>query len=200
MRENTRCEVDEPISTPTLRTTISSSSTSDAPGAGEENAAARRVVGHFSMPAIVVARRPAPVSRTLIRVNSTDDRITAFAVMTPGTRRNLRPRTSARRPLLVEFGSIRLCTPSALSFASYSRADERVLHPVRDGGAALGDVHRGVVGVLLAGRARLAAGIVRAEPGGQPQRVLRGAEMLVDTSARRPAPPSPCRPARSRRA
>src|SRR6266568_9075920 len=31
MRENTRCEVDEPISTPTLKTTISSSSTSERP-------------------------------------------------------------------------------------------------------------------------------------------------------------------------
>src|SRR5947208_15398403 len=31
MRENTRCEVEEPISTPTLRTTISSSSTSERP-------------------------------------------------------------------------------------------------------------------------------------------------------------------------
>src|SRR3954447_13329685 len=31
MRENTRCDVDEPISTPTLSTTISSSSTSERP-------------------------------------------------------------------------------------------------------------------------------------------------------------------------
>src|SRR6516164_2701072 len=31
MRENTRCEVEEPISTPTLRTTISSSSTRERP-------------------------------------------------------------------------------------------------------------------------------------------------------------------------
>src|SRR5262249_41946290 len=31
MRENTRCEVEEPISTPTLSTTISSSSTSERP-------------------------------------------------------------------------------------------------------------------------------------------------------------------------
>src|SRR5262245_28511086 len=31
MRENTRCEVDEPMSTPTLSTTISSSSTSERP-------------------------------------------------------------------------------------------------------------------------------------------------------------------------
>src|SRR5215470_1489542 len=31
MRENTRCEVEEPMSTPTLKTTISSSSTSERP-------------------------------------------------------------------------------------------------------------------------------------------------------------------------
>src|SRR5262245_28414577 len=31
MRENTRCEVDEPMSTPTLRTMISSSPSSDRP-------------------------------------------------------------------------------------------------------------------------------------------------------------------------
>src|SRR4051794_40629848 len=31
MRENTRCDVDEPMSTPTLSTTISSSSTSERP-------------------------------------------------------------------------------------------------------------------------------------------------------------------------
>src|SRR5215203_3762998 len=31
MRENTRCDVDDPMSTPTLRTTISSSSTSERP-------------------------------------------------------------------------------------------------------------------------------------------------------------------------
>src|SRR3984957_7861725 len=58
--------------------------------------------------------------------------------------------------------------------------DVRILHPVRDGRAAFGDVHGGVVDVLLAGRAGLAAGIVRAEPGGEPQRLFRGAEVLVE--------------------
>src|ERR1700722_13292985 len=58
--------------------------------------------------------------------------------------------------------------------------DVGVLHPIRDGRAAFVDVHGGVVDVLLAGRAGLAAGIVRAEPGGEPQRFLRGAEMLVE--------------------
>src|SRR3984893_328813 len=58
-------------------------------------------------------------------------------------------------------------------------ADEGILTRVRDRGPAFGNVHGGVVGVLLAGRAGLAPGIVRAEPGGQPQRILRGAKMLV---------------------
>src|SRR3954471_19935596 len=54
--------------------------------------------------------------------------------------------------------------------------DERVLHPIRDGAAALRDVHAGVVGMGLAGRAGLAAGRMRPEPGRQPQRILRHAE------------------------
>src|SRR6266851_4753667 len=57
--------------------------------------------------------------------------------------------------------------------------DERVLHPVGDGGAAFGDVHGGVVGMDLAGGAGLATRIVRAEPGGEPQRLAGCAEMLV---------------------
>src|SRR5580692_11545676 len=58
-------------------------------------------------------------------------------------------------------------------------AQERILHVVGDRGAAFGNIHRGVVGVLLAGGAGLAAGIVRAEPGGEAERFLRGAEVLV---------------------
>src|SRR5437016_11815297 len=58
-------------------------------------------------------------------------------------------------------------------------ADIGVFHVVGDGAAAFGDIHGGVVGVLLAGGTWLAAGIVRSEPGSQPQWVLRGAEMLV---------------------
>src|SRR5579864_5045126 len=58
-------------------------------------------------------------------------------------------------------------------------AQERILHVIGDRGAAFGNIHRGVIGVLLAGRAGLAAGIVRAEPGGEAERFLRRAEMLV---------------------
>src|SRR4029077_17387886 len=57
--------------------------------------------------------------------------------------------------------------------------DEGVLHPVGDGGAAFGNVHRGIVGVGFARGAGLAARIVGAEPGGEPQRLARCAEMLV---------------------
>src|SRR5215472_13403368 len=58
--------------------------------------------------------------------------------------------------------------------------DEGVLHPVRDRRATLGEVHAGVVDVLLARRTGFAPRIVRAEPGGEPQRLLGGAEVLVE--------------------
>src|SRR5262249_61251140 len=67
--------------------------------------------------------------------------------------------------------------------------DIRVFHPIGDGGAAFGEVHAGVVDMSLAGRAGLAARRMRPEPGGQSQRLLGGAEMLV----------IPPRPARRRR-
>src|SRR3954468_7816477 len=58
-------------------------------------------------------------------------------------------------------------------------AQERVLHPVRNRGAALGDVHAGVVDRLLAGRAGVAPRVVRAEPRGEAERVLGRGEVLV---------------------
>src|SRR5690349_18396664 len=58
-------------------------------------------------------------------------------------------------------------------------ADVRVFHPVGDRSAAFGDVHAGVVDRLLSRHARVAPGVVRAEPGGEAQGVLRPAEMLV---------------------
>src|SRR5580704_11388177 len=58
-------------------------------------------------------------------------------------------------------------------------AQEWILHVIGDRGAAFWNIHRGIIGVLLAGRPGLAAGIVRAEPGGEAERFLRGAEMLV---------------------
>src|SRR5580704_18196515 len=58
-------------------------------------------------------------------------------------------------------------------------AQERILHVIGDRRAAFRNIHRGVIGVLLARRAGLAAGIVRAEPCGEAECFLRGAEMLV---------------------
>ena len=92
-------------------------------------------------------------------------------------------------------------------------ADVGVLEPVGDRGAAFLQLHAGVVDVLLAGRAGIAAGVVRAEPGGQAERLVTDgvvpviparaagrcrdeAELLVvDACAR----PSRCRPSRASR-
>src|ERR1700747_3439474 len=56
---------------------------------------------------------------------------------------------------------------------------ERILHIIGDCAAAFGNIHRGIVGVLLAGRARFTAGIVRPEPGSEAERLFRRAEMLM---------------------
>src|SRR5690348_2121188 len=81
--------------------------------------------------------------------------------------------------LVVELRVHAVLRPVALEDLGIFLGDEGILHPVGNRRAALGDVHSGVVDVLLAGRAGLAARIMRAEPGGEPQRLLRGAEMLV---------------------
>src|SRR5262249_35977229 len=58
-------------------------------------------------------------------------------------------------------------------------SDKWILHPIRDRGAAFRDVHGGVIGMDLAGRARFTARIVRTEPRGKPQRFARCAEVLM---------------------
>src|SRR5208282_5060860 len=58
-------------------------------------------------------------------------------------------------------------------------ADERILHPIGYRGPALVDVHRGVIDMRLAGRTWLAPRRIGAEPGGQAERLLGDAEMLV---------------------
>src|SRR3984893_15470495 len=61
---------------------------------------------------------------------------------------------------------------------------ERILEPVREGGAALGNVDRALVGVLLAGHARFVlAVIVGTVPADQPQRFLADPEMGVEPVA-----------------
>src|SRR5258706_16009727 len=55
----------------------------------------------------------------------------------------------------------------------------RIFHPIRDRGAAFGNVHCRIVDVLFTRRAWLAPRIVRAEPREQAQRLLRNAKVLV---------------------
>src|SRR5205814_1779427 len=92
------------------------------------------------------------------------------------------PLTSLRR------GGLRRDVPAGIHAAGDAVLPERLLvlpaqvrvfHPVRDRGPALGNVHAGVVDRLLAGRAGVAAGVVRTEPGGEAERVLRRGEVLV---------------------
>src|SRR5262249_24210693 len=164
MRENTRCEVDEPISTPTLSTTISSSSTSERPVLEKK------------------MRPPCASSSVIVPIepNPSHARPKRAATMTVAPRSKSRAREFRHHgALLVEVGLHSARHPFLLELRLVFSADEGVFHPVWDRRAALGDIHRGVVGVLLAGRARLAARIVRPEPGRQPQRILRRAEVLV---------------------
>src|SRR4051794_13727747 len=143
MRENTRCEVEEPMSTPTLRMTISSSSTSERP---------------------VLEKKIRPLGACSVIGGRHPSRAREF--------RN-------DGALLVEIGLHPARHSLCLELRLVFRADEGIFHPVRDRGAAFGNVHGGIVRMLLSRRSRLAAGTVRSKPGRQPQRILRGAEMLV---------------------
>src|SRR5690242_8725995 len=63
-------------------------------------------------------------------------------------------------------------------------ADERVLVPIGNGGAAVANVDRPFVDRLLAGTARLvSAVIVGSVPSDQPQRLHAGAEMRMEPVA-----------------
>src|SRR5262245_31459972 len=165
MRENTRCEVDEPISTPTLRMTISSSSTSERP--------------------VLEKKMRPPSASPFVMTRWCPGRV--LDGYPAGTREPERTSVPASRAhefrhdgaLLVELGLHPARHAFRLKLALVLGADEGVFHPIGDRGAAFGDVHGGVIGVLLARWSGLATGIVRSEPGGQPQRLLRRAEMLV---------------------
>src|SRR5690242_14092054 len=109
--------------------------------------------------------------------------------MTDGGRRRSFLRQFALVVLVVELRVHAVLAAVALEGLGVFLGDEGVLHPVGNRAAALRNIHAGVVGVDLAGRAGLAAGRVGPEPGGETQRVLGGAEMLV----------KPARPARRRR-
>src|SRR5438105_9536348 len=63
-------------------------------------------------------------------------------------------------------------------------AQEWILQPVRDRGAAFGHVDRTFVGILLAGHAGLVlAVVVGTVPADEPQRLLADAEMRVEPVA-----------------
>src|SRR5262249_325490 len=187
MREKTRCEVDDPMSTQTLRTQIWSSSASVRP---VEEKKIRSPSSPRSMMGIACPFSSWPGSSRPS---------TSYFIATP---RDVDARHKAGHDagvsllrqfalvvLVVELGVHPVRRAVALERLGVFPGDEGVLHPIRDRRAAFGDVHAGVVDVLLARRAGFAARIVRAEPGGEPQGFLGGAEVLVE----------PARAARRRR-
>src|ERR1700726_2766189 len=172
MRENTRCEVDEPISTPTDSTHSSSSSPKVRPVEEKK---------------IRPPCESCSVMRAALPPSSWPDwsghdgclwRVPALSFL----------RQQAPIVALVIFGTHAVLGAFALHPLRVFLAQEQVLHVIGDGGAAFGNIHRRIVDVLFAGWPRLAARIVRTEPRGQPECLLRGAEMLM----------IPARPARRR--
>src|SRR5258705_8689653 len=205
MRENTRCEVEEPMSTPTLKTTISSSSTSERPVEEKKtrppcaSSVMRRVqrcrVGKgdgYAFPSGKASRAPCPralawsasfhhawarrthglaMGEAVPAPLPTLQEVCAFVLRTHELRHY--------RAFLVEVGFHPVHRAFGLELFGELLAQIRILHVVGNRGAAFRNIHGGVVGVLLAGRAGLAAGIVRTEPCGQPEAFLGGVEMLV---------------------
>src|SRR5262249_49934384 len=142
MREKTRCEVDDPISTPTESTHSSSSSPNVRP--------------------VLEKKIRPPISSVM-----GSDFSLSFL------------RQQAAIIALVIFGPhpvFRAFLPHAFGIFP---AQEWILHVIGDGGAALGNVHRRIVDMFLAGRSGLATRIVRSEPGGQSERLFRRSEMLM---------------------
>src|SRR5580692_8686064 len=134
MCEKTRCEVEEPILTPTLTSFISSSSVS-------------------VRPVLEKKIRPSPMSlRDRADLRAGHVPVVVHAVLDAGLAQRL----------------------------GIFRADERGLHRIGDGGAALVEIDGAVIGMCLAGRPGLAARCVGAEPGGEAERLLRHAEMLME--------------------
>src|SRR5690606_12675974 len=133
MRENTRWEVDDPMSTPTLTRRISSSSSRLRP---------------------MLLKNMRPPELSLIAGSLVVRALVPFGLHAVG------------HPVLPEQRLVLL-------------ADERVFHGIGDGRAALVDVDGGVVGVLLARGPGIAARVVGAEPGREPEGVFGHAEVLV---------------------
>src|SRR5580704_3914822 len=165
IRENTRCDVDEPMSTPTESTHNSSSSPNVRPVEEKKTRPpwdssvmmrhARPCAGHprlsFARKSWMAGTSPAMTAdaeaRSFLRQQAA---IIALVIFRP-------------HPVRCAF---------LLHLVSVFLTQEWIFHVVGDRGAAFRNVHGCVVGVLLAGRAGLASGIVRAKPRGEPERFL----------------------------
>src|SRR5260221_5458488 len=204
MRENTRCEVDEPISTPTLRIQISSSPSRLRPLLEKKIRPPCSSVSIFTRQPLsadlvgwalrphahphptTVPQCPRWLTSPFYRVGKIADDIRTihrpYQAILP-TLRRVAPSNSLRQlaleGLVVELPLHAVDDALAREGLHVLLGDERVFHPVGDGCAAFGDVHGRIVGMDLAGRTGLAARIVGAEPGGEPQGIAGRAEMLV---------------------
>src|ERR1700681_294035 len=117
MRENTRCEVDEPISTPTESTHNSSSSPKVRPVLEKKMrppwASSVMPIRHCKAASSFFRQQPPIIALVIFRPHAV---LGAFALHGLGI------------------------------FA----AQERILHVIGDRGAAFGNIHRGIISVLLA--------------------------------------------------
>src|SRR6202000_1840736 len=104
--------------------------------------------------------------------------------MAPGRRAGAASRNGRRaiaRGRAVQLFAHLRCDAFSLERLLVSPAQKWVLEPIRNGGAALGDVDRTLVGILLAGHAGLVlAMIVGTVPADQAQRLLADAEIGVE--------------------
>src|SRR6202140_3550134 len=150
MRENTRCEVDEPISTPTESTHSSSSSPKVRPV--EEKKMGPPWASSWA--SSVMPTRQCKAASSFFREQPA---VIALVIFRPHA----------------------VVGTFALHGLGVFLPQERILHVIGDRGAAFRNVHGRIIAVLLAGRAGFASGIVRPEPGGEAERLLGRAEMLV---------------------
>src|SRR5579864_1451054 len=187
MRENTRCEVDEPISTPTESTHNSSSSPKVRPV--EEKNMRPPWASPWASSVMKSSLSSSAKADDPVTADNREQRPRRLRLLGAPPSRGMTARRICRTPsffrqqpavvALVIFRPHAVLGAFALHGLGVFATQERILHVIGDRGAAFGNIHRGVIGVFLAGRAGLAAGIVRAEPGGEAERFLRGAEMLV---------------------
>src|SRR5262249_17034709 len=189
--ENTRWEVEEPISTPTLRMQISSSPSRLRPVLEKKIRPPCSSVSIFTRQLL-----SADLVRWALRARARPHPTTGGAMPTLSDHAVLPRGQNRRRYSGLHIGRARrFCPPYGAAPSNTFRqfalevlvvelrlhavdhalacedlpvlpGNERVLHPVGDGRPAFGDVHGGVVGMDLARRPGLAGRGVRAEPGG----------------------------------